>query len=497
LELSKVIAKDSSPAKQPLECDVCIVGSGAAGCVLAYELSRNGKKVVILEKGPHRSVEWIRENEKNEDKLSQLWKNKGIFLSRNFSVNIGQGQCVGGSTMINYGICFKIPDAVFSYWKSTFGITISEEQLEGAYRRVADKIKVRKIDPLHAGNSHVKLKEGCDRLGYSSDWMDKCYVPEQGKQSAYLAYLQKANFDNIELYPNCTADKIQVKGNEVVGITADFSMNQSRSSQKLTVNAKYTVISAGAIASSELLLRNNTSNNNEQVGKHLSIHPSSSVLAEFNEDLQGDEGMAMAYYCDEFSVRKTDKPGFMIESVFVPPSQYSIIAPSFGNRNKEYLRNYNRSAMAGVLVHDEPSGSVTLNWRGDAVVDYELSEADQKKMIDGLKEASRIYLRAGATRIITGHMKKTEIHNIEDLRIIDQRGAGPGSLLMASVHPQGGNRMGEDRTVSVVDSHCKCHQISNLYVCDASVFPTSVGVNPQYTVMAVATLTADHLNKCI
>jgi choline dehydrogenase-like flavoprotein len=156
LELSKVITKDVVPSNQSSAYDVCIVGSGAAGCVLAYELSKNGKKVVLLEKGPHRSVQWIKENESNEDKLSELWKNKGIFLASNFSVNIGQGQCVGGSTMLNYGICFKIPDPVLAYWKSTFGITISDEEMEDAYKRVGKKISVRKIDPAHAGHSHQK-----------------------------------------------------------------------------------------------------------------------------------------------------------------------------------------------------------------------------------------------------------------------------------------------------------------------------------------------------
>jgi choline dehydrogenase-like flavoprotein len=104
-------------------------------------------------------------------------------------------------------------------------------------------------------------------------------------------------------------------------------------------------------------------------------------------------------------------------------------------------------------------------------------------------------LKAGAKRVITGHIKKTEIFKMEDLQLIDQRGAGLGSLLMASAHPQGGNRMGEDKSVSVVNSHCQSHEILNLYICDASVFPTSLGVNPQYTVMAIATLTSDYINS--
>jgi choline dehydrogenase-like flavoprotein len=493
--MSEVIVKESLPAKQPLVSDICIIGSGAAGCVLAYELSKTGKSVVILEKGGHYSIKWIKQMENNEKELLRLWKNRGIFVSRNFSVNIAQGQCVGGSTMINYGICFEIPDAVFSDWQNNFGIAISKDELEEAYKRVKDMTNIRKIDPVHAGNSHIKLKVGCERLGISSDWMSKCYIPDQGKQSAYVAYLQKANFDNIELYPNCTADKILVKGKKVVGVTADFKKNQNEKSQKLTVHAKHVIISAGPIGSSEILLQNNLSNTNRQVGKHLSIHPSSSVVAEFDEELQGDEGFAMAYYCDEYSIRKKGYPGFVIESVFVPPSQYSIVVPSFGEENRKDLKNYNHAAMAGVLVHDEPSGVVTLNWQKDAVVDYELSKADQKKMIDGLKKAAEIFLKAGAKRVITGHIKKTEIFKMEDLQLIDQRGSGLGSLLMASAHPQGGNRMGEDKSVSIVNSHCQSHEILNLYICDASVFPTSLGVNPQYTVMAIATLTSDYINN--
>lgn len=491
----KNIIEDQLPSKQPLISDVCIIGSGAAGCVLAYELAESGKSVTILEKGGHYPIQWIKDNEKNEAELLKLWKNKGVFLSQNYSVNIAQGQCVGGSTMLNYGICFEIPDEVFSYWKNTFGITITKEELDNAYRRVKKKVNIRKIEADHAGKSHLKLKEGCELLGYSSDWMEKSYIPDQGKQSAYVAYLLKANFDNIKLYANCAADKILVKGNKAVGVTGIFKNKQTNKPQKLTVHAKHVIISAGPIASSEILLQNNLLNSNDQVGKHLSVHPSASVVAEFDEKLQGDEGFPMAYYCDQFSVRKLGKPGFMIESVFLPPSNYSVITPSFGEENKEYFKKYNHAAMAGVLVHDEPSGTVSLNWSGDAVVDYQLSETDQKKMIDGIKEATRIFLRAGAKKIITAHMQKTEIRNIGDLRIIDQRGAGLGSILMASAHPQGGNRMGEDKSVSVVNSHCMSHEILNLYICDASVFPTSLGVNPQYTVMALATITADYINR--
>ena len=121
--------------------DVCIIGTGAGGCALANELAKNDKEVVMLEKGDYYDTEYIKRQ--SETELENLWKNKGIFLSTDFSINISQGQCVGGSTMINYGICFEIPEAVFSYWKSAFGIKISQDEMKNAYARVGDLISRR------------------------------------------------------------------------------------------------------------------------------------------------------------------------------------------------------------------------------------------------------------------------------------------------------------------------------------------------------------------
>src|SRR5437773_11493514 len=111
--------------------DICIIGTGAAGCVLAHELTRHGKKVIMLEKGNFYDMKYLQT--RSEEELSNLWKNRGIFLSKSFSINIAQGQCVGGSTMINYGICFEIPTPVLEYWNSSFGIKLSFDDCHKAY----------------------------------------------------------------------------------------------------------------------------------------------------------------------------------------------------------------------------------------------------------------------------------------------------------------------------------------------------------------------------
>jgi choline dehydrogenase-like flavoprotein len=488
---SNISITTSIPESLRLKAYACIIGTGAAGSVLAYELSRQDKDVVMMEKGNYYDLNYIQSA--NEESLSSLWKNKGIFLSTNYSVNIGQGQCVGGSTMINYGICFEIPDPVFSYWRNAFGIKISQDELNDAYARVGRAINRRKIE--QAGLGHELFKKGCDGLGYSCDWMDKAYLPGIGKQNALLAFLNKSKADKLKIYANCEAEKIIVSGKRAIEVRGIIYDPKDKKQRTIAVESKIVIVSAGPIASSEILLRNNIANTNGQVGKHMSLHPSSSVTATFDEKVNADDGMAMACYCDQFSVRKTGKPGFMLESVFVPPSQLSITMPAFGDANFEYVKKYDHYAMAGVLVHDEPNGRVDLNWSNDAIVNYEMGHTDQVKMTDGLKEAARIFFRAGAKNVITGHMRETILESVSDMKLIDKRGAGLGQLLVASVHPQGGNRMGENPANSVVNSSFQTHEIPNMYVCDASVFPTSIGVNPQLTVMALATIAADDINK--
>jgi choline dehydrogenase-like flavoprotein len=488
-------ARDLTGDESKIKTEVCIIGSGAGGSVMAYELSKQDKKIVLLEKGNYYRRDYIATAPENE--LARLWKNEGIFLSKTYSVNIAQGECLGGSTMINYGICFEIPDAVRLYWEGEFGIKISELEWKDAFHRVSQAMKRRKV--VDAGKSHELFKTGCDSLGYSCDWMDKAYVPgagaDAGKSNAINAFLAKARADRLRILYNAPVEKIVVNGRQAVEVQVlTYSKNKPKI---ITIESDIVILAAGPVASTECLLKSGIEGSNGQVGKFLSLHPSSSLVADFDEPVHGDTGMAMACYCDEFSVRRTGRPGFMLESVFVPPSQLSITLPSFGKENRDYMRAYDNYAMAGVLVQDEPCGKVELNWSKEAVVNYDLSATDQAKMIDGIKEAARIFFRAGAKRVVTGHMKSTVLRGVSDLRVVDRLGAGMGSLLVASAHPQGGNRMGQNPEISVVDQHCRSHDISNLFVCDASVFPTSIGVNPQLTVMAIATLAADYIGKNI
>ena len=473
--------------------DVCIIGTGAGGSVVGHHLSKSGYKVLMLEKGDYYSLDYIK-NEKKEENLIKLWKNMGIQATRIPFLSIIQGECVGGSTVINYGICFRMPEYTFNSWKGNFNVKFSREELDKAYKEVEDQISVRQI--TKAGTSHEKLEKGCRILGFSGDWMNKNYIEtEEGgvKQNVLISYLEKSPSDKLEIYANCKAEKILKNGNEVIGVRASHT-NESGKPITINVKSKIVILSAGPIASSEILLKSKIANSSGHVGKHLSFHPASFVIAQFDEPIEGQNDIAMAFYCDKYSVLKENKPGFMIESIFISPAQFSAATPGIGDQNREYLENYNKSAMAGILIQDEPNGSVSLNWSKEAIIDYTLSESDGKKLVDGMIAAAKIYFAAGAVRVTSGHIKNKEILPSDDVEeIIETEKVGPESFRLASAHPQGGNRMGEDPKKSVVNSYCRCHDIKNLYICDASVFPTSLGVNPQLTVMAIATMAAKRI----
>lgn len=262
----------------------------------------------------------------------------------------------------------------------------------------------------------------------------------------------------------------------------------------LTVRAKVVVVAGGTIASSQLLLESGIDVDG-QVGKGVAIHPSPAMVGDFEEEINGNQGIPMAYHCHEFSVLKTGKPGFMLEAVFFAPYQFSLPLPGVGYEHKELMSRYSHYALVGSLLQDESVGTVMAGGPLAYYLDYELSAKDSETMLEGMKASARVLFAAGATRVITSHRRRTVLHGDRDLHLIDDRGVSSGSLSVGSGHPQGGNRMGGVRGSAVVDSHSKVYGLENLFVCDASVFPTSIGVNPQVTVMALAARASDHIGE--
>jgi choline dehydrogenase-like flavoprotein len=487
--------------------DICIIGSGAAGAIIAQKLAQEGKSVVLLEKGGYYDAEDM--NQREVDMMPLLWKNGGATFTDNLRMVIAQGQCLGGSTVINDAVCFKTPVVVRDEWRA-MGVSIPEEQWAKAADDVWNNLKVGKVKPYELNENNTMLKRACELKGYKSSENDRncvdcmqcglCHIGchYETKQDVLVTYIRKALRDpssNIRIYCNCSAERITYSGTEANGVEGDFIGRDGNVVFKIRVNARVVIVCAGAIASSQILLANSIATG--RAGRGLSFHPASFLLGRFANEINAYNGIPMAYTCHEFGVTNgVQNGGFLIESIFLPIFQFSLGIPSFVEEHSNLMKDYVHYAMAGVMIRDDSGGSLSLTSSGKPRVHYEPSIKDIKTFAKGLQILAEMWFDVGANEVITGHRDVIRLARREEIsKLVDAIEKNPSGLQLASAHPQGGNRMGDDPTVCVVDSNCRVHGFENLYVCDASVFPTAVGVNPQITVMTLATITADKINK--
>jgi choline dehydrogenase-like flavoprotein len=502
--------------------DVCIIGSGAAGAILGSKLAESGKSVVVLEKGGYYDGESM--NQREADMIPLLWKNAGANFTSNLRIAIAQGSCLGGSTVINDAVCFRIPPIVIEQWQK-IGVAITKDEWDMANDEVSKRINVQEVTEEELNTNAKKLREACQKFLYQGKSIHKHYKNHRNcgpsisdnslkscvkcgfchlgchydtKQSMLVTYIHDALVnENIDynVYCNCRADFITYENGIANGVNATFVNPSGLETYRIRINANVIILSAGSIASSNLLQKSLIGG--EKVGNGLALHPAPFVMGLFDEEIHGNRGIPMSYTCHEFGVTNDiEKGGFLIESIFLPIFQMALAIPSLGLDHKRMMQNYNRYTMAGIMSRDDSVGKVLISYNGNPKVIYNLSEQTIEDMARGMSILSRMWFNIGAKAVVTSHIDAYEIGTKADIpKLKDAVRNNPDGLMLGSAHPQGGNRMGENENECVVDSTCKVFGFDNLYVCDASVFPTALGVNPQLTVMALATITANKIIK--
>ncbi|MBI3023096.1 MAG: GMC family oxidoreductase, partial [Thaumarchaeota archaeon] len=471
-------------------CDVCVIGSGAAGAILAKKLCDAGKSVVLLEKGGYYEGEDM--NQRDEDMVPLLWKNSGANFTEDLRIAIAQGSCLGGSTVINDAVCFTTPDVVRRQWRA-MGVRISDDEWDAATAEVSKEIHVTKVSEEELDRNSLLLRKGCEKMGYLCHL--GCHY--ETKQDMRVTYIHKALSEpnaELRIYCNCSAERITHSDGVVDGLEGSFLDPDGNQVYKIRVNARLVVVAAGSIASSHLLLRNGIAV--DTAGKGLALHPAPFVLGDFPFEVRAHQGIPMAYTLHEFGVTNgVEDGGFLVEGIFLPPFQFSMALPVSGGQHEELMKRYNHYAMAGVLVRDGSNGTINLTSSGSPRVSYTLGPKEVESIAKGVEVIAKMWFKLGATRVLSSHMNKPILNGEKEIaELIAEVRKHPGGLLLGSAHPQGGNRMGSDPRSSVVDSDGKVHGFKNLFVCDASVFPTAVGVNPQLTVMTLATIVANRID---
>jgi choline dehydrogenase-like flavoprotein len=425
-----------------------------------------------------------------------------------------QGRCLGGTTVINNAICFRMnddglyqgmPDTLES-WRA-LGARIDRGGLRAAYERVESMLGVRSLPEVHdarvssiEGSNGRVLLDGWRRLT-ERDAALPCYpsglfrknlhhclgcgycnfgCPYGRRLSVLETYIPQAIGFGAQVITSCHAVGIDTRDGKAMGVRCE-----RRDGSPLYVRAEQVVVSCGAIGSSVLLMKSGVRRN---VGWRFSFNAGTPVFARFPKPIHGYDGDQIAAYIDAGD--------FLLESLFNPPLAFAATLPGWFDKHFDRMKAYDRLACAGVLVGTDHNARVkrTHFWRdlfGPVV--YTMTAADLNKMKRGVALLARVFFEAGAEAVYPSTFADVEL-NADDVRshpeaimhLLDTWIRAPEDLTLNSSHPQGGNAMSDETSIGVVDSHFRVHGYSNLYVCDASIFPTTIRVNPQLTIMAMA-----------
>jgi len=483
------------------KADVVVVGSGAGGAVVARELAARGRDVVLLEEGGYFTGKDFTGNPR--EMIDLLYRNRGLTgaLGRP-PIPIPLGRCVGGTTTINSGTCYRAPDYVLDEWAERYGVAGAREpDLRAYFERVEAELGVRPVPEDTYGRNSRLFERGAAALGYDGARIPRnergclgtgvCAIgcPQDAKQAMHVSYVPRAQAAGARLYTRCRVDRVLLSGGRAIGVIGRFvDASERETARELCALARHVVVACGALLTPALLERSGVSDPSGQRGRNLHIHPATRVGALFDEEVRGWEEVPQAYNVHHFT-----REGIFIQGQFVPPALEAPVLPGVGAAHKQRMARFARLGSFGALISDESAGRVRAGRGRWPRVTYQLGPADAGKLARAIGLTAEIFFAAGAREVYSGIHSRPVLRGIDEARAIQHATLPAADFEMMAFHPQGTARMGEDPRAAVTDSVGRVHGTPRLWVADAGLFPSSCKVNPQITIMAVATRLAEHL----
>ncbi|MCK6551514.1 GMC family oxidoreductase [Myxococcota bacterium] len=485
-----------------LSADYVVVGSGAGGSAAAVTLARAGAEVAIVEAGAWRDPEHY--------PSSVYGAMRDLFDDWSATVALGrsmwpvvQGTGVGGTTVINSAICVRTPGDVFLRWRREHGVGGDElaERVWRAQDRIEEELGAEEVPPLALGRSSSLAVLGSDRAGLHGHVMRR-YVKgckgtgqclqgcrEGRKQSTNLNYIPETMRRGGSVISCAPVKKVLFEGRRAIGVTGWFVHPATKArGAKFTIRArKSVIIAASATHSPALLLRSGVKS--KALGEYFRAHPGTGLFGVYDEPVDMNVGATQGWASTHFR----DDPGLKLETLSIPPEMVASRLSGGGRELMERITELRHLAMWVLAVRAETAGSVR-NGPGDRpFVRYSLDRADMLRLRHGTVLIAKAHFAAGARSVIPGIFGLPYKIGPDEVHLLENGPLDPRKYLAILSHLFGGCVMGTDPARSVVDVHGRVHGYEGLVVADASVIPTNLGVNPQHTIMGLATIFAEDL----
>ncbi|MBP8851463.1 MAG: GMC family oxidoreductase [Moraxellaceae bacterium] len=485
-----------------LECDVVIVGTGAGGGTAAEILTQAGLDVVLIEEGPLRTTRDFRLDERSA--YRDLYQEGAARTTKDGSMIILQGRNVGGSTTVNWTSSFRTPEQTLLHWESVHGIKgMQKEQMAPWFDRMEKRLHIGQWTMPANPNNDV-IRRGCEQLGWSWESIPRnvngCWnlgycglgCPTNAKQSMLVTTIPEALKRGARLYHRARAEKIIHDGKHATGVLC-LGMRQdgvTSTGVTVTVRARHVLLAGGGINNPGLLLRSEVPDPYRTIGKRTMLHPVNAVFAHFDEKIEPWNGAPQSLYSDHFQWKDgpTGSMGFKIEAV---PLQPGLASSLLGGHGEELVSQVQALANTNGLLalcrdgftEDSPGGTVSLRSDGTATVDYPMTDTLRDGLRRGFLAMAELQFAAGAKEVRPHQLGQPWFTRWDAYKqAIQAMPIEKFQTRLGSAHVMGGCSMGSDPANAVADNNGRYMNLDRLSIMDGSLFPTSIGANPQLSI---------------
>ncbi len=477
-----------------VECDVVVVGTGAGGGVVGYELAERGHAVVFVEEGQLQQRHAF--DGSSVRALGRFYR--PAFSVGNAVIPIFSGRLVGGSTAINGGTAYRTPAWVLDRWCEELGTDeFLASNMAPYFERVEAHLGVGPSSRRYVGPIADVFQRGCEALGWKHGLLQRnapgCEASgfcdfgcrTDARRSTNVAYLPPALERGSMLFTGLKAGQLLLENGRAVGIEGS-----AVNGRQVRIRAKAVILAAGTLQTPLFLLKQNLSNSSGQVGRNLTLHPSGVVSALFDEEIRGFDYIPQGVGSEEFL-----REGLLLLAAQASHNVAGTFFPGNGRRLMEPISQLSHLASLGPLALDATrNGRIFREVRGLPAIRYSLTSVDVARLKRGLLLSMEMMVAAGARHLYPGVLSHPSLDPKRGLDSFRKADISAADLVLASYHPLGTCDMGADARTSVVGLDNQSHDVPGLFIVDGSTVRGPLGVNPQLTIMAMAVRAAEKIS---